>query len=218
MFLWYTLLWTLQKGYRWGFTLILSVQTLGSVFFRRYFNLTIHFTDAPKNRRRSVEIEETKLTCRKLRAGAKRRPTSVPSLPPNMLVLPQSWNRLGSPFSTILYSSLQLWERISLWQCREYQGKPNEALLCKTFGAVFIPDGIVWDFRPLWRAVSRNIDWKNGFTTAKEATLNQTNANKFYLYLLAIFFSKCSISAIYFCSLGREGLQFRQRKLYRTFI
>ena len=126
--------------------------------------------------------------------------------------------RLGSPFSTILYGSLQLWERISLWQCREYQGRPNEALLCKMFGAVFIPDGIVWDFRPLWRAVSRNIDWKNGFTTAKEATLNQTNANKFYLYLLAIFFSKCSISAIYFCSLGREGLQFRQRKLNRTFI
>ena len=59
---------------------------------------------------------------------------------------------------------------------------------------------------------------KNGFTTAKEATLNQTNANKFYLYLLAVFFSKCSISAIYFCSLGREGLQFRQRKLNRTFI
>ena len=37
------------------------MQTLGSVFWRRYFNLTIHFTDAPKNRRRSVEIEETKL-------------------------------------------------------------------------------------------------------------------------------------------------------------
>ena len=42
-----------------------------------------------------------------------------------------------------VYSSLQLWERISSWQCREYQGKPNEALLCKMFGAVFIPDGIV---------------------------------------------------------------------------
>ena len=42
-------------------TLILSVQTSGSVFFRSYFNLTIHFTDAPKNHRRSVKIEETKL-------------------------------------------------------------------------------------------------------------------------------------------------------------
>ena len=111
--------------------------------------------------------------------GAQRRPTPALYYPPPYYVVRQSWNRTGPhslPFSSVLYSSLRLWERISLWQCREYQGKPNEALLCKRFGAVFIPDGIVWDFRPLWRAVSRNIDWKNGFTTAKEATLNQTNA------------------------------------------
>ena len=72
--------------------------------------------------------------------------TSVLSLPPSCYVVRQSWNRTGPhslPFSTVLYSSLRLWERISLWQCREYQGKPNEALLCKTVGAVFIPDGIV---------------------------------------------------------------------------
>ena len=69
--------------------------------------------------------------------------------PPQSLLYhqPSMWctvlERLGSPFSTILYGSLQLWERISLWQCREYQGRPYEALLCKMFGAVFIPDGIV---------------------------------------------------------------------------
>ena len=75
-----------------------------------------------------------------------RPSTQVLSYPPPYYVVRQSWNRTGPhslPFSTVLYSSLRLWERISLWQCREYQGKPNEASLSKTVGAVFIPDGIV---------------------------------------------------------------------------
>ena len=165
-------------------------------------------------------FDESESTCRK-RHEAHKRPPPQSSLnhPPIMWCLSPGIARVpilyhSLQFSTVLYGCGKEYHCGSVENIKENQMRPCCARRSVLSSSLMVLFEI---FDPYGEQFLETSTEKTALQLPKKQPWTRLMHKQILSIPLAIFFSKCSISAIYFCSRGRERLQLRQRWLYGLF-
>ena len=153
-----------------------------------------------------------------VKARANAPLTASPPLPSTLVCAAsvlESLQQQGSPFSTVLYSCGREYHCGSVENIKENQMRPCCARRSVLSSSLMVLFEI---FDPYGEQFLETSTEKTALQLPKKQPWTRLMHKQILSIPLAIFFSKCSISAIYFCLLAREGLQLRPRWLYRTFI